>query len=89
MLDSRASEPDTVSKSPTISLESISRDQASVLQNLFELYVYDFSEQLPLDLEPSGLRDVASFRGETNHRLQALERLAHQRPLDGSGTAPN
>ncbi len=35
------------------------------------------------------LRDVASFRGETNHRLQALERLAHQRPLDGSSTGPN
>ena len=26
------------------------------------------------------LRDLASFRGEANQRLQALERLAHQRP---------
>jgi CRP/FNR family cyclic AMP-dependent transcriptional regulator len=35
------------------------------------------------------LRDVASFRGETNHRLQALERLAHQRPADASRSGPN
>jgi len=35
------------------------------------------------------LREVASFRGETNHRLQALERLAHQRLLDGSGGGPH
>jgi len=41
-----------------ISLEPISKDQASVLENLFELYVYDFSEQLGLDLKPSGLFEI-------------------------------
>lgn len=47
-----------MTQSAPISLDPISRDQAAVLQNLFELYVYDFSEQLPLDLKPSGLFEV-------------------------------
>ena len=38
-----------------ISLEIVTLDQASVLRNLFQLYAYDFSEQLPLDLAASGL----------------------------------
>ncbi len=40
---------------PPISLQPITVDHASVLRNLFQLYVYDFSELLPLDLGPSGL----------------------------------
>ena len=47
-----------MTESAPISLDSISKDQASVLKNLFELYVYDFSEQLSLDLKPSGLFEV-------------------------------
>ena len=49
---------DTVTESAPISLDPISKDHASVLRNLFELYVYDFSEQLPLTLKPSGLFEV-------------------------------
>ncbi len=41
-----------------VALEPISRDQAPVLGNLFELYVHDFSEYLPIDLQPSGRFDV-------------------------------
>jgi adenosylhomocysteine nucleosidase len=37
-----------------VSLELIHRDRASVLHNLFELYVHDFSEQLPLQIQSSG-----------------------------------
>jgi predicted acetyltransferase len=37
-----------------VALEPIQQDGASVLQNLFELYVHDFSEQLPLKLQASG-----------------------------------
>ncbi len=43
---------------PPIVLEPIVRDQAFVLANLFELYVHDFSEQVPLDLKPNGRFDV-------------------------------
>jgi predicted acetyltransferase len=39
---------------PPIDLEPIQRDRASILQNLFELYVHDFSEQVPLRLQASG-----------------------------------
>jgi predicted acetyltransferase len=35
-------------------LEPITREQAPVLRNLFEFYVYDFSEHIPLDLKASG-----------------------------------
>lgn len=41
-----------------VALESITRDQAPVLRNLFELYVHDFSEYVPIDLQPSGCFDV-------------------------------
>jgi hypothetical protein len=37
-----------------VALEPIARERASVLQNLFELYVHDFSEQVPLQLQESG-----------------------------------
>jgi predicted acetyltransferase len=44
---------------PGVALEPIPVDAAPVLQNLFELYVHDFSEYLPVDLRPDGRFDVA------------------------------
>ncbi len=44
---------------PNVELEAIARDQAAVLQNLFEYYVYDFSEHMPLELNPNGRFGVA------------------------------
>jgi predicted acetyltransferase len=41
-----------------VALEPITRDQAPVLRNLFELYAYDFSEYVPIDLQPSGRFEV-------------------------------
>jgi predicted acetyltransferase len=35
-------------------LEPITRDSASTLDNLFELYTYDFSEHMPLRIKASG-----------------------------------
>jgi predicted acetyltransferase len=35
-------------------LDPITRESAPVLNNLFELYAYDFSEQMPLELDASG-----------------------------------
>jgi predicted acetyltransferase len=35
-------------------LDAITRESAPVLRNLFELYAYDFSEQIPLELDASG-----------------------------------
>ena len=43
-----------------VALEPITRDQAPVLHNLFELYVHDFSEYVPIDLQPSGRFDVSA-----------------------------
>jgi predicted acetyltransferase len=40
-------------------LEAVTSDSASTLGNLFELYAYDFSEQLPLRLKPSGRFELA------------------------------
>ncbi len=37
-----------------VTLERIQRDSATVLDNLFELYAYDFSEHVPIQLHPSG-----------------------------------
>jgi predicted acetyltransferase len=37
-----------------VTLEAIAREQAPVLANLFELYVHDFSEQVPVPLKSSG-----------------------------------
>jgi predicted acetyltransferase len=41
-----------------ISLHPISRDEAPTLRNLFELYAYDFSELVPLELHANGRFDV-------------------------------
>jgi predicted acetyltransferase len=41
-----------------ISLDPIARDEASTLRNLFELYAYDFSETVPLELHPNGRFEV-------------------------------
>ena len=35
-------------------LDAITRESATVLNQLFELYAYDFSEQVPLELDASG-----------------------------------
>ncbi len=43
---------------PLVVLEPVALDQAFVLANLFELYVHDFSEQVPLDLKPNGRFDL-------------------------------
>ncbi len=40
-------------------LEPIGREQAPVLLNLFELYAYDFSDVVPLELKPNGRFDVS------------------------------
>jgi predicted acetyltransferase len=44
--------------SRTISLHPIPRDEAPTLRNLFELYAYDFSETLPLELHANGRFEV-------------------------------
>ncbi len=41
-----------------VALAPIARDEAPVLRNLFELYVHDFSEHVPLDLQPSGRFEI-------------------------------
>ncbi len=41
-----------------IVLEPLTRDSESILDNLFELYAYDFSEHTPLQLEASGRFEV-------------------------------
>jgi predicted acetyltransferase len=41
-----------------VALEPITRDQAPILHNLFELYVHDFSEYVPIDLQPNGRFDA-------------------------------
>jgi predicted acetyltransferase len=37
-----------------VSLERIHRESATVLDNLFQLYAHDFSEHVPIAIEPSG-----------------------------------
>lgn len=41
-----------------MSLEEVAPEQAPVLQQLFELYCHDFSEQLPLELKASGRFEI-------------------------------
>lgn len=41
-----------------ISLVAIGPERRIVLENLFELYCYDFSEQLPLELKASGRFEI-------------------------------
>jgi predicted acetyltransferase len=43
---------------PQVVLEPVAAAQAFVLANLFELYVHDFSEQVPLALKPNGRFDL-------------------------------
>jgi predicted acetyltransferase len=43
---------------PQVALEPVAKDQKPVLRNLFELYVHDFSEHVPLDIKPSGRFDI-------------------------------
>ena len=43
---------------PQVVLERVTPDQAFVLANLFELYVHDFSEQVPVELKPNGRFDL-------------------------------
>lgn len=42
----------------SILLHPIARDDASTLRNLFELYAYDFSETVPLELHANGRFEV-------------------------------
>jgi predicted acetyltransferase len=43
-----------------VMLEPLTRDSESILDNLFELYAYDFSEHTPLQLEASGRFEVTA-----------------------------
>lgn len=40
-------------------LERISKDRAAALENLFQLYAHDFSEHVPLELQPDGRFSVS------------------------------
>ncbi len=48
----------TPATEPSVNLVPIRRSQSLVLANLFELYVHDFSEQVPLALKPNGRFDL-------------------------------
>jgi predicted acetyltransferase len=48
-----------VALDPLVVLEPINRAQATVLQNLVELYAHDFSEFVPLEIKSNGLFDVS------------------------------
>jgi predicted acetyltransferase len=60
---SSSNDPDASARTepagPRVVLEPIAREQAAVLQNLFELYAHDFSEHVPLDLKATGRFDVS------------------------------
>ena len=59
---SRPNDPDTsrlIATPDEVAVEPIPKDQASVLDNLVELYAHDFSEHVPLLLKPNGRFDVA------------------------------
>lgn len=45
-------------KTEAVIVEPLTRDTKSILDNLFELYAYDFSEHTPLQLEASGRFEV-------------------------------
>ena len=42
-----------------VTLDAIAAEEAPILQQLFELYAYDWSETLPLELKPNGRFDIA------------------------------
>ena len=44
---------------PSVTLDPITRDQAPVLHNLYELYAHDFSEHVALELKETGRYDVS------------------------------
>jgi predicted acetyltransferase len=44
-------------------LEPLTRESEPILDNLFELYAYDFSEHTPLQLQPSGRFEVKAGDG--------------------------
>jgi predicted acetyltransferase len=48
----------TLVTTSTVKLVSMGLEQARVLRNLFELYVHDFSEQVPIALKPNGRFDL-------------------------------
>lgn len=48
----------TANANDRVSLEPITQDRAPILQNLFELYAHDFSEHVPLELQPNGRFDI-------------------------------
>ncbi len=41
-----------------VTLEPVTRESASILENLFELYAYEFSEHMPLRIKASGRFEV-------------------------------
>ena len=43
-----------MTRPPQVVLQPVARGEATVLNNLFELYAHDFSEFVPLDIKPSG-----------------------------------
>lgn len=48
-----------IDASERLVLEPIAKEQAFVLENLFQLYAHDFSEHVPLDLNAIGRFDVS------------------------------
>jgi predicted acetyltransferase len=44
---------------PAVALAAMTREDAPVLANMFELYAHDFSEYVPLQLKPSGRFEIA------------------------------
>jgi predicted acetyltransferase len=59
--------PETAEKSaPVVVLQPVARSEAPVLVNLFELYVYDFSEFMPLELKASGRFEIPLSDGWWN-----------------------
>jgi predicted acetyltransferase len=44
--------------SSAVSLERVTPGTASVLEHLFELYAYDFSEHMPIPIQPSGRFEI-------------------------------
>ena len=50
--------PTSTSTESAVVLQRIGREGASILHNLFELYVYDFSEHMPLQLRDSGRFEI-------------------------------
>jgi predicted acetyltransferase len=43
---------------PPVILEPVTADTASTLEHLFELYAYDFSEHVPIPIQPSGRFEI-------------------------------